>query len=321
MKPLLVRIYGETEGLLDRESENRVFEVLSKSGISPELYGTYSWGRLEDFILDHFHLESGEAAICMDGTVDMVSLLGQSLRRLHAVSLPDTVIPCVSTDIFSVLRKWLCLASKYADSICTVPLRDSPNLTPPLRISIDGLSREVKYVRNAWETCVQNNTAIASSPICSRLLTKVLCHNDLLSGNLMFNPSSKSLRLIDFEYAGLNFEAADLANVLTAVSESIMLSGRPQEVRINFPSADIQIHLVESCTGMSVPEEERGIVLLLLLFFSMTDELRWTVWGVIQSVQSTLEGFDYVFYYNSRFNAYMDYKRMFEDRLETKTSN
>jgi thiamine kinase-like enzyme len=42
----------------------------------------------------------------------------------------------------------------------------------------------------------------------------VICHNDLQVGNIIFNSSSGSVQLIDFEHSGPNMRAYDLSNFL-----------------------------------------------------------------------------------------------------------
>lgn len=42
----------------------------------------------------------------------------------------------------------------------------------------------------------------------------VLCHNDLLSGNVLFNLENQQLALIDFEYGGYSFPENDIFNML-----------------------------------------------------------------------------------------------------------
>jgi thiamine kinase-like enzyme len=43
----------------------------------------------------------------------------------------------------------------------------------------------------------------------------VLCHNDLVKGNVIIDPASRQIVLIDFEFAGLNSPYFDLASVLS----------------------------------------------------------------------------------------------------------
>lgn len=40
----------------------------------------------------------------------------------------------------------------------------------------------------------------------------VFCHNDLLLGNILYDRSKKTVNFIDFEYAGPNYQAYDIAN-------------------------------------------------------------------------------------------------------------
>ena len=68
----------------------------------------------------------------------------------------------------------------------------------------------------------------------------VLCHNDLLSGNILFNLESQQLALIDFEYGGFSFPENDIFNMLIestydyAVTEGL---GYEQD-QSTFPSND-----------------------------------------------------------------------------------
>lgn len=239
---------------------------------------------------------------------DSISLIAGSLRSLHRVKLRiDSVT--ASANIFHVLRKWLSLASKFGDKIRGSP--KCPQFAPP---SIEIFQQEVEFVENILQLALMKNPAVVSSGACKALLSDVVCHNDLLSGNIMLDPVRNSLRLIDFEYSGINVAVADIANVFTAVCESIMLSGQPQDVERNFPSREKQLHFLARYLDYSVPDNEQEAVLLTILGFAMADELRWSIWGTIQAEQSVVD-FDYVFYYNSRFDAYKVYKRLFQRRL------
>ena len=40
----------------------------------------------------------------------------------------------------------------------------------------------------------------------------VLCHNDLLLTNILFNEKENKVTFIDFEYASQNYQAFDIAN-------------------------------------------------------------------------------------------------------------
>lgn len=40
----------------------------------------------------------------------------------------------------------------------------------------------------------------------------VFCHNDLLLANILYDKDENSIQFIDFEYAGANYQAYDIAN-------------------------------------------------------------------------------------------------------------
>lgn len=40
----------------------------------------------------------------------------------------------------------------------------------------------------------------------------VFCHNDLLLGNVIYNSDNESVTFIDYEYAGMNYQAFDIGN-------------------------------------------------------------------------------------------------------------
>ena len=52
---------------------------------------------------------------------------------------------------------------------------------------------------------LQKNISSLGSPI-------VMCHNDLLLANVILDPSRSHVVFIDYEYAGLNYQAFDIGN-------------------------------------------------------------------------------------------------------------
>jgi hypothetical protein len=297
-----VRVFGGTDGLLNRPVENVIFEELSSQGISPRLIGKYPWGRLEEFLWDRNPLASGRDMISITPEADMISLLSRQLAVLHSVELKVSE-SFASANVFDVAEKWFHIVeSRYSDTI-----RRSISLPPESRCpSISVLREELSTVKSICLDEVAHHPSVIASSACQQLLAKRLCHNDLLSGNLMYRSSDRSLRFIDFEYSGFNYAVADIANVFTAVCESIMLSGEPHDVRANFPSRHIQLRFAGEYLGEDKVDNEEA-VLLLIRAFAMADELRWTIWGIIQSQQTAVE-FDYCMYYNARFNGYLAYK-------------
>lgn len=297
-------MFGVADGLLNRDLENEVFKCLSVAGISPKLIGQTSWGRFEEFLIDYYPLPSGLSLIQTGPDLDMVSLIAKQLCILHKTELPLSR-EFANADVFQVMTRWVSLASRYGDKIKA----SSPESTPP---TINQLEAEIKFVTETCLNTLRNHPRIKNSPFCMQLFSTVLCHNDMLSGNLLLK--GKSLRLIDFEYSGYNYAVADIANLLCAVSESVLISGEPQDVKTNLAKDEIQLHLLQCYFGTSIPPTEQTPLLAVIGGFLMADELRWTIWNVIQENQSLI-AFDYCRCYNSRFHAYLDYKDMQARRL------
>jgi len=305
---LLVRVFGGVDGLLNRPVENVIFSELSSQGVSPKLIATYPWGRLEEFLWDREPLKSGTDMVSITPEVNMVSLLAYQLRKLHSIKLTTVTEDFASANVFDITSKWLNMAeTKYSDIIRPHP--SYPEAVP----TIESLKLEFASVKTLCVDQVLVHPRIKRSNACSALLSNRLCHNDLLSGNLMYRSSDKSLRFIDFEYSGFNYAIADIANVFTAVCESIMLSGVMHDVAKNFPSPQIQLQFVSEYLDPTQVDDAEA-VLLLIKTFAMVDELRWTIWGIIQSQQTAVD-FDYCMYYNARFNGFLGYKRMVMEML------
>lgn len=120
----------------------------------------------------------------------------------------------------------------------------------------------------------------------------VPCHNDLLRANLLRTP--EGLRLVDWEYAGMNDRWFDLGNLaanngLEAEDERVLLAAYWDEE----------------------PTPRRLAALALMRFVS---DFREAMWGVAQTVLSDLD-VDYVAYAAEHFTRLRD--RAADPRMET----
>jgi thiamine kinase-like enzyme len=106
----------------------------------------------------------------------------------------------------------------------------------------------------------------------------VLCHNDLLAGNLLVD--GDDLRIVDWEYAGMGDRWFDLGNL--AVNNG--LGGREEE------------RLLAAYFG-EPPDDRRRATLALMRFMS---DFREAMWGVVQGTVSDLD-FDYAGYAREHF--------------------
>lgn len=216
-KTMILRLFGfGTEQFIDRKVENIVFSTLSKSGHGPTFYGLFETGRIEGYLPNVQSLEPTEmshrAIYCP---------VAKQLVQLHSTSIPE--IDMMQHDwLWGKLELFFQLASKlsFPDNITKQAQYDALN--------IPYMHKELSWYRNYIKTLHENLTSsdlsigndFSGYSYGQRLaLQRVLCHNDLLCGNIMrtsdidlSSSSSVDITLIDYEYAGYNYRAYDMAN-------------------------------------------------------------------------------------------------------------
>lgn len=164
--PVLVRIYGpRTELVIDRSKENEVVDVLSVRQQGPRIFGRFENGRLESWLSGH-SLTPAEMR-----EPGMARMIAATLAKLHCQSMPFPRSPVIA----SVLRKWSQIASevRFPDNAAKQAILDRLNLPEVVRAVDEFLAR------------------VESSYYGSRSAL-VFAHNDLLSGNIMFDAGSAS---------------------------------------------------------------------------------------------------------------------------------
>ena len=206
----LVREFGASSALrFDRDAENAVFAQLSEHGLSPALIATFpgggaggAGGRIEGW------LEGGPVTVeaCRSPTV--YGKVAEALAELH-VFVPAAVNAegaCPLAWGWRAVGAWLPAAIErqrelagaseggegggdggaYAERVAALRLSD-----------VRGRLEALRELLEAKEP-----------PRC-------YCHNDLSNTNLHLEPISGELRLVDFEYGGLNYRGFDLATHLS----------------------------------------------------------------------------------------------------------
>jgi thiamine kinase-like enzyme len=110
---------------------------------------------------------------------------------------------------------------------------------------------------------------------------KVLCHNDLLPANVLFD--GEHGWLIDYEYAGMNEAMFDLANL--SVNAGLG------------PTADDRV--LERYLGEPPTDATRWRLGLM----KVVSEMREGMWALVQQGVSNLEGFDFAAYADERLES------------------
>jgi ethanolamine kinase len=184
----LIRIFG-AEGMIDRDIETATFASLAEQGIAPLYHGRFSNGRIEGWLDEMRALEVREfhdAEIRRGIAVEMARLhskfmLDAELQKAHPMDKPS---------MWTQLEDWCqqALDAKFRTDRDT-SLAESYNLKL-FPEDLAWLKRDV----------VPTDAAVA------------FCHNDILAANVLYNEETKAIRLIDFEYGGINYVGFDIAN-------------------------------------------------------------------------------------------------------------
>ncbi|XP_029855543.1 ethanolamine kinase 2 isoform X2 [Aquila chrysaetos chrysaetos] len=283
---VLVRVYGrKTELFVDRETELRNFQVLRAHGCAPDLYCAFQNGLCYQFLPG--------IALGPDHVRDphIFRLVAQEMARVHAIhangSLPKPIL-------WQKLHKYLTLVKTDLS-----PKVSNPSLQQDVP-SLEMLEHELAWMK---ETLSQ-----LGSPV-------VLCHNDLLCKNIIYDGTQEHVRFIDYEYTGYNYQAFDIGNHFNEFA-----GVKEVDYRL-YPSKETQLQWLRSYlqaykqltqgnqggTGVAVSEEELEALYVQVNKFSLASHFLWACWGLIQDKYSTID-FNFLRYAKLRFKQYFKMK-------------
>jgi thiamine kinase-like enzyme len=206
---VLVRIFG-AEGLIDRDDETSVFAALSQCQLAPFYYGRFQNGRVEGYRdgmrpLHYTELRTGPLVIRTGIAIN--------LARLH---YGFRIVPTVGIE----RRKptlWKQLSDWFEQALAVTFQSDSDTQVVTY-LDLPTIRSELIWLQDKVETVMDWTT----DPI-------VFCHNDLLAANILYNDTTETIQLIDFEYGGINYRAFDIANHFNEYA-----GGPPTEIHPNY---------------------------------------------------------------------------------------
>lgn len=166
-------------------------------------------------------------------------------------------------------------------------------------------------------------------------LPTAVCHNDLLSANIMVNDGKKEMQFIDFEYMRLNYVYFDIANHFNEyagldcdyekyfpnrehcekfVREYLSHGRRQAAMTAVTRSMDDETSqaLLSSIARVGTKEVRQATD--LVLFFTLVSNITWAMWSIIQAQSSEID-FDYVGYAIIRYNRYLATKQEYTKNL------
>ncbi|XP_042018806.1 probable choline kinase 2 [Salvia splendens] len=273
-KKVLVRIYGHgVDVFFDRENEIRTFEFMSKQGQGPRLLGRFANGRVEEFI----HARTLSSADLRDPEIS--AIIASKMKEFHDLDMPGSK----KIVLWDRLRKWVTEAKRVS----------SPPEAKEFRLG--DLEAEI----SALEKKLHTNDRIG------------FCHNDLQYGNIMMDEETRSITIIDYEYASYNPISFDIANHFCEMAADYHTE-TPHVLDYNkYPNLqerDRFLRVYLAASGKQPSDSEVKQLNQEVEKYTLASHLVWGLWGLISAHVNDID-FDYVEYARQRFRAYWVKKR------------
>ena len=312
----LVRIHptGDSVQVVDRQVDNLLSAWLSEQNMAPIFYGRFQNGRVEEFYPNVRPLSCHE----MKETV-YATQIATCLAQFHKLALPTSILEKPKTidkngsslsctgNHFDTISNWFTLA-----------------LSPPQeeRNDADQAFLDMVHTEWNWLQLQLQEMPPTQTPLELQALTflreTVFCHMDCQSLNIMkdnnFNNTTNNLKLIDFEYAGWNPRAMDLANTFCEHCDMNNLCANyeheypSKETQTTFLTAYLQHAHPKLAQQLDTNNQWESVLEVLskeIGRFTLMSHLGWTVWSILKSKdQGSGIDFDYLEYARHRMQGY-----------------
>uniref|UniRef100_A0A672Q021 ethanolamine kinase n=3 Tax=Sinocyclocheilus grahami TaxID=75366 RepID=A0A672Q021_SINGR len=279
---VLVRVYGnKTELFVDRENEVKSFRVLQAHRCAPRLYCTFNNGLCYEFLqgvaLEPEHIRSPA----------IIRHIARQMAKYHAIHAHNGWVP--QSDLWLRISKFFSLVPTHFDD----PEKDQ-------RLNSEVPSTTCLRDEMIW---LQQNLSKLGSPV-------VLCHNDLLCKNIIYNQQEGNVKFIDYEYAGYNYQAFDIGNHFNEFAglnevDYTLYPGR--ELQLQWLRAYLEAYEEYKSQGTQVSNTEVEVLYVQVNRFALASHFIWGLWALIQAQYSTID-FDFLGYAVLRFSQYFKMK-------------
>eukprot|EP00485_Elphidium_margaritaceum_P013166 CAMPEP_0202694752 /NCGR_PEP_ID=MMETSP1385-20130828/8531_1 /ASSEMBLY_ACC=CAM_ASM_000861 /TAXON_ID=933848 /ORGANISM="Elphidium margaritaceum" /LENGTH=446 /DNA_ID=CAMNT_0049350651 /DNA_START=28 /DNA_END=1368 /DNA_ORIENTATION=+ len=332
-KHILIRVYGEnTEVLIDRPRDERIFYDLGKVGFGPQLYGLFGNGRIEEWYSGAHAVKLHEQKHCQQ--------IAAVLADMHAIHPSFLSQERSTASLWTVIDEWYDIASKveFVDQVKQKKYKDLdwPNIVRQIKFMKCILPSEKNQYKldEIFAFIVEqfNDDPDRKQKVEKKLFDEVnkmafrfMCevvfsHNDLLGGNVLYLQEKQQIKFIDFEYGSYNFRAFDFANHFC---EYAGFDGNwknfPNKAHIRefardyvarFCSEQNDKHeqidnnvlcLIQRKNGYTSQDIERFLdgCYDAIMLFTAIDNYFWGLWAVVQAKHSPID-FDFLEYANER---------------------
>ncbi|ETV89474.1 hypothetical protein H257_00744 [Aphanomyces astaci] len=307
-KSVLLRIYGEhTEVFIDRDIDNETFAELSRRGFAPMYHGRFRNGRIEGWV-DGVPLEPHQM-----GDPKLLPLIATEVGKMHAMDMKFPTTPCLwkKIHVFEELASLV----RFDD-----PLKQKALAS----LRLKQIQQRVQWAQTILPSAQNGHgkqllETFRGSPIAKLatafLQESVFSHNDMLSGNVLYNPSWSKVQVIDYEYGGYNYRGYDFANHFCEhCGLDMNLNAYPsQPKQVQFYKAYLAAAspaLLHSLTQDHHLDEFVAALHDAGNLYALASHLFWGLWAVVQASNSTIE-FDFLEYARVRLEAFDVHADMF----------
>lgn len=346
---VIVRLFGEgTELFVDRDIENVVFSELSRLEMgSPIFYGLFENGRVEGYL---------EArAVTPEEMHDprIYRRIASAVARLHSQGPQIRGLGCSDLALFPKMRRFFALACQVSfpdsqpsrqEQLVALALEDKRRQMEQLdtRLQAARAAADAALVAAGPDVLLLDHDDTAEAAATALAFQGVLCHNDLLSGNVLLSlstlvdaPGSEGVTLIDFEYAAYNARGWDLANhwcEFAGFDSDFARQFPGEEKRREYlhhyldaaSAADSVTNVGEarqltewaalrSQDGQNAADKcERFVAALdrAICWFLPASHQFWGSWCVLQAAHSNID-FDFLLYSRKRFDGLTLHQNLF----------
>lgn len=285
---VLVRMYGRmTELYVNRDREVEMFQVLHAHSCGPEIYCSFQNGICYEFV---------RGTVLDDELLRQPSiyrLIAAEMGRIHSIQ-PKCGWP-VKPLLWTKMSHFLTLVQSSMNGgmdqqRCTrssAALREVP--------SFETLSEEMESLKR--------HLSQIDSPV-------VLCHNDLLTKNIIYNHKEGMVKFIDYEYADYNYQAFDIGNHFNEFAgvNDVDYSLYPSwELQRDWLTAYLESYKHGTGHEVTVTDAEVTQLYIQVCKFSLASNFFWGLWAILQSRYSSID-FDFQRYATARLNYYFEKK-------------
>lgn len=215
--PLLLRLYGDVENIIDRQTELDTLRRLSQKNIGPRLLGCFHNGRFEEFLnnsitLNKYHIRDAKIS----------RMIARRMKELHkGISLTNDE-RFKGPKVWILIEKWIKIIDNFVEG------------------TTEREQQEVFFLN--WEqfkALIGNYKTWLFNQYLNQNINDLLtfCHNDTQYGNILFYDKSQRVKLEDEDdITMLNLNSSiDELSIDSSATSSLKDELKPIVTDLNFP--------------------------------------------------------------------------------------